>query len=71
MASVNKPAKKDREGRVRIGARVAPQTLAFLESLGSPNMGRAIDAAVQIILESGVDVSAGTLAHPEIPRRVF
>ena len=71
MASVNKTAKKDREGRVRIGARVAPRTLEFLESLGRPNMGRAIDAAVQLIVESGVDVTAGDLAHPDIPKRVF
>ena len=67
------PTKKtvEKEGRVRIGARVAPDTLAFLESLKRPNIGRAIDAAVQIIMESGVDVQVGTLRCPDLPRRIF
>jgi hypothetical protein len=76
MANVNGKSKRggqknEQEGRVRVGARVAPQTLKFLESLNRPNMGRAIDAAVQIIVESGVSVEAGTLANPDLPRRVF
>jgi hypothetical protein len=62
---------KEKIGRVRIGARVAPETLAFLESLGRINIGRAIDASVQLIRESGMKVQAGSMKHPGLPRRVF
>jgi hypothetical protein len=41
----------DTRKRVLLSARVAPQTKAFLEGLGSGNLGRAMDALCDAIAD--------------------
>lgn len=38
--------------RQKLFGRVAPATMRFLKDLGEPNLGRAVDHAIQILLSS-------------------
>jgi hypothetical protein len=41
--------------RVRIGCRVKPATLKFLADVDKESIGRAIDFAVETLIEAGID----------------
>lgn len=53
--------------RKELFGRVDPRTAEFLQSLGAPNMGRAIDKAVLMLIENGNHTRPELQEAPDSP----